>query len=324
VHVRSWRPLVLVALTLVLPALCTGPAPAATGPRERAALLELFTTDAALARARQGEQAAHARLARVRNDLDGVRTRLGVARANQRATQRALARRLNEIYRARPLDALGVLLASRSWTDVSTGLDLLDRLSRADSSLVRSARRWRSALRGQARTLRAAERRAQAEQGAWQARAEELRRADHAQRALLTQLRRARVRALTALAVAAHQDVQRARKVVRPQPHGGGSDTSPLPPVPSPPSIAAGSTLSVGSTAYSLPGHTASGLPVGQGICATDPRVIPLGTRFDVPGYGSCVAADTGSSVIGATIDIWMPDAQASVYGRQTITITFR
>jgi 3D (Asp-Asp-Asp) domain-containing protein len=36
------------------------------------------------------------------------------------------------------------------------------------------------------------------------------------------------------------------------------------------------------------------------------------------------VAADTGSSVIGATIDIWMPGPQADVYGTQTITITFR
>ena len=63
---------------------------------------------------------------------------------------------------------------------------------------------------------------------------------------------------------------------------------------------------------------------MGPGICATDPRVIPLGTRFDVPGYGPCVAADTGSAVIGATIDIWMPNERASVYGTQTITITFR
>ena len=112
---------------------------------------------------------------------------------------------------------------------------------------------------------------------------------------------------------------------MRPQPHGGGSD-----------SYAAAARADRArrsprarrsrspSTAYSLPGHTASGLPVGQGICATDPRVIPLGTRFDVPGYGPCVAADTGSAVIGATIDIWMPDARASVYGTQTITITFR
>jgi 3D (Asp-Asp-Asp) domain-containing protein len=324
VRVRFWRPLLLVVLALALPAARTGPAAAATGPRERAALVELFATDAALARAREGEQAAHARLARVRSDLQSVRVRLRVARANQRATQRALAQRLNEIYRARPLDALGVLLAARSWTDISDGLDLLDRLSQADSSLVRSARRWHSVLQGQSRTLRAAEQRAEAEQSAWEARVAELRRADRAQRALLAQLRRAHVRAVTVLAATARRDVERARKVVRPQPHGGGSETTPLPSAKPAPSLAAGSTLSVASTAYSLPGHTASGLPVGQGICATDPRVIPLGTRFDVPGYGSCVAADTGSSVIGARIDIWMPDAQASVYGSQTITITFR
>jgi 3D (Asp-Asp-Asp) domain-containing protein len=36
------------------------------------------------------------------------------------------------------------------------------------------------------------------------------------------------------------------------------------------------------------------------------------------------VAADTGSAVIGATIDLWMPNERASVYGTQTTTITFR
>lgn len=318
------RPLVLVSLALALPALQTTPAPAATGPRERAALLDLFATDAALVRARHGEVAAKARLARVRADLRSVRARLGVARANQRAAQRALAQRLNEIYRARPLDTLGVLLAARSWSDISEGLDLLDRLSRADSSLVRSARRWHATLRGQSRTLHAAEQRAAAEERGWEARVAELQRADRAHRALLAELRRARVRALPALVKTAHRDAERARTVVRPQPHGGGSDSSPLQAAPARPSLSAGSTLSVSATAYSLPGHTASGLPVGQGICATDPRVIPLGTRFDIPGYGSCVAADTGSSVIGATIDIWMPRAQAAVYGGHTITITFR
>src|SRR4029077_20065322 len=121
-------------------------------------------------------------------------------------------------------------------------------------------------------------------------------------------------------------DVERARLVVRPQPHGGGSTeaAAPPPPAPKPPSLAAGTTLSASSTAYSLPGRTASGLPVGQGICATDPRVIPLGTRFDVPGYGPCVDARTGSSVIGTTIEIWMASERAAVYGTQAITITFR
>ena len=34
------------------------------------------------------------------------------------------------------------------------------------------------------------------------------------------------------------------------------------------------------------PGRTASGLPVGVGVIAVDPAVIPLGTRVFVPGYG--------------------------------------
>jgi 3D (Asp-Asp-Asp) domain-containing protein len=324
VRVRSWRPFVLVFVALVLPAASSGTASAATGPRERAALVELFATHAALVRARDGADAAQARLARVRSELRSVRERLGVARSNQRASQRALAQRLNEIYRAHPLDTLGVLLASRSFADISQGLDLLDRLSRADGALVRSARRCRSALEGQSRTLRTAEGRAHAEQAAWEARVADLKHADEAQRALVRRLRREHVPALKVITATAERAVVRARAVVRPQPHGGGSETTPVPPAPPAPSLDAGTTLSVASTAYSLPGHTASGLPTGQGICATDPRVIPLGTRFDIPGYGVCVAADTGSTVIGATIDIWMPGAQADVYGRQTITITFR
>jgi 3D (Asp-Asp-Asp) domain-containing protein len=88
------------------------------------------------------------------------------------------------------------------------------------------------------------------------------------------------------------------------------------------PSSAPGSTLTVTATAYSLAGTTATGLPTGPGICATDPSVIPLGTRFSVPGYGECLAADTGGAVIGDTVDLWMPPAQATAWGRQTVTIT--
>jgi 3D (Asp-Asp-Asp) domain-containing protein len=328
VRVRIRRTLVLVVVALAVPVAAAPSAPAATGgARERAALLRLFATDAALARARESERAANARLSRVQADIRGLHSRLAVARSNERAAQRALALRLNEIYRARPLDTFAVVLEARSWSDVSAGLDLLDRLSSADSSLVASARRWQAALRRERRTLAASEASATSERAAWQARVTELERADRAHRGLLARLRRAHVHAVAALAATAHRDVERARLVVQPRPHGGGASSAPsppAPPAPKPPVVRPGATLSVSSTAYSLPGHTASGLPVGQGICATDPRVIPLGTRFDVPGYGPCVAADTGSSVIGATIDIWMPDVRASVYGTQTITITFR
>jgi 3D (Asp-Asp-Asp) domain-containing protein len=79
----------------------------------------------------------------------------------------------------------------------------------------------------------------------------------------------------------------------------------------------------VDTVAYHLPGRTASGLPVGVGVIAVDPSVIPLGTRVFVPGYGAAVAADVGSAIKGAVIDLWMPStAAARAWGRRTVTIT--
>ena len=66
-------------------------------------------------------------------------------------------------------------------------------------------------------------------------------------------------------------------------------------------------TLVVDAVAYHLPGNTASGLPVGVGVIAVDPTVIPLGTRVFVPGYGPAVAADVGIAIKGNIIDLWMP-----------------
>jgi 3D (Asp-Asp-Asp) domain-containing protein len=82
-------------------------------------------------------------------------------------------------------------------------------------------------------------------------------------------------------------------------------------------------TLTVTATGYSLPGRTSTGLPVGFGVVAVDPAVIPLGTRMSIPGYGEGVAADTGGAVRGITIDLWFPTlAAAMAWGRRTVTIT--
>jgi len=63
-------------------------------------------------------------------------------------------------------------------------------------------------------------------------------------------------------------------------------------------------------------------MPVGWGVVAVDPSVIPLGTKLHVPGYGDAVAADVGGGIKGATIDLWMPYAQCMQWGRRTVTVT--
>jgi len=51
-------------------------------------------------------------------------------------------------------------------------------------------------------------------------------------------------------------------------------------------------------------GRTAIGLKIGHGVVAVDPRIIPLGTRLFVEGYGHAVAADTGGAIKGHRIDL--------------------
>jgi 3D (Asp-Asp-Asp) domain-containing protein len=82
--------------------------------------------------------------------------------------------------------------------------------------------------------------------------------------------------------------------------------------------------MAVVATGYSLPGATATGLAAGWGVVAVDPSVIPLGTRMSIPGYGEGVAADVGSGISGAMIDLWFPsDADARAWGRRSVTISF-
>lgn len=55
-------------------------------------------------------------------------------------------------------------------------------------------------------------------------------------------------------------------------------------------------------------GRTRLGLQAGRGIVAVDPRVVSLGSKLFVPGYGEAVAGDTGGRVKGKRIDLGFPD----------------
>ncbi len=79
--------------------------------------------------------------------------------------------------------------------------------------------------------------------------------------------------------------------------------------VASPEGLSCSRTLNVYATWYTAAsaggsGVTATGTGVYKGIVAVDPRVIPLGTRMYIPGYGYGIAADTGGAVIGNHIDL--------------------
>lgn len=69
-------------------------------------------------------------------------------------------------------------------------------------------------------------------------------------------------------------------------------------------------------------GRTAIGLKIGHGVVAVDPRVIPLGTRLYIEGYGYAVAADTGGAIKGNRIDLAMNSRSTMrAFGRRKVVV---
>jgi 3D (Asp-Asp-Asp) domain-containing protein len=65
-------------------------------------------------------------------------------------------------------------------------------------------------------------------------------------------------------------------------------------------------------------GVTFSGERARHGIAAVDPRVIPLGSRLYVEGYGPALAADTGGAIKGLRIDLCFNSTrEARAWGRK-------
>lgn len=60
----------------------------------------------------------------------------------------------------------------------------------------------------------------------------------------------------------------------------------------------------------------------GFSSIAVDPRVIPLGTKLYIPGYGSAIAEDVGGGIKGNSIDVYFDsNSQALDWGSKWITV---
>ena len=85
--------------------------------------------------------------------------------------------------------------------------------------------------------------------------------------------------------------------------------------------------LTMQASAYSAqdPGngnYTATGSRLKKGIVSVDPKLIPLGTRLYIEGYGYAVADDVGGAIKGHRIDLaYDSRSEALQFGRQTVKV---
>ena len=57
-------------------------------------------------------------------------------------------------------------------------------------------------------------------------------------------------------------------------------------------------------------------------VIAVDPKVIPLGSKVWVEGYGVAIAGDTGGAIKGKKIDIFVKNKKAAYnWGRKKVTV---
>ncbi|MGE6377660.1 3D domain-containing protein [Peribacillus muralis] len=90
-------------------------------------------------------------------------------------------------------------------------------------------------------------------------------------------------------------------------------------------------TITVKATAYTAnckgcSGITATGLNLKKNpkvkAISVDPKVIPLGTKVHVEGYGEAIAADKGGAIKGNKIDVfYSSQSKALDWGRKTVKV---
>jgi len=286
----------------------------------QSALANLTSIESRLAQARAELASFRARSAQVREKRRAAAQELGITRGSLQAAQKALGLRLRTIYEEGDTDVLAVILGAGSLDDALSAVETLDLAARQDEDLLLSARAASRRLVRLTATL--ANRQRELDQ---------LAAARAAATASLADARGARLRTIASLGAARSANAGEIVELGRQARTLAAVQAAPPTPVATPgaPSIPAGPasagvrSLTVVATAYALPGRTASGRPVGWGVVAVDPSVIPLSSRLAIPGYGMGVAADTGGAIQGARIDVWFPTvAQALGWGSRTVTVT--
>jgi 3D (Asp-Asp-Asp) domain-containing protein len=306
---------------------------AALASKSRAAVLDLYSLDQQLAGAQSRLGALQSQTRSLRAERASLTQQVRVAKRGSQLAQGHLAARLRTLYEQGNVEPLEIVFGAKTIDEAMTSLDNLSRMTSQGDDVIRELKTARVSLASASRALSSRESALAAATRQATATANALASTRVARSAYLGSLaaeRRLTEQQISTVVAQAAAARQKTAQIARATSAGETTSIAAVTPAASTfasvaPSAAtaSGRTVTVSATGYALPGRTATGLPVGWGVVAVDPSVIPLGTHMTIPGYGEAVAADTGGAIIGSTIDLWFPTvAQANAWGRRVVTIT--
>ena len=264
------------------------------------------------------------RLDDIKASISEEQKRLDECQAQLNERQDALEKRLRGTYKSNDVGYLDVVMGAGDFSDFLNRVDMINYIADEDRQLISSFQDAKhgveekiaslsdkqNELAGTIDQLNAAQSNLVAAKSHQQETVNSLKSRKLANDGQLAQ---AQAEA-SAIEARMNQIQQQAMAAPAPEDGDGGYD--------SPPPATGGSSYSMTATAYCLGGTTATGMRVGRGVIAVDPRVIPLGTRVHVSGYGDAIAADTGGAIQGNRIDVWLPCGEAYAWGVRSVTVT--
>ena len=251
------------------------------------------------------------RSAGLSEEIENVTAEVDAGRVKLSAKRRALALRARSMYVNGRASNIEMLLSSEDFSDFLSRTDLVRKVTTQDAKMIESVRSASERLEA---SLAELGRKKSEVDGA---------KKDLSERK--SRLEDARTERNLVLARAGEQ-----REAVERRTGEIESKMRELnPPRPSDPvtGTPTGRYLTMMATAYSplepgLSESTASGMRAQRGVVAVDPRVIPLGTRVHVEGYGNAIAGDTGSAIKGMRIDLCFDTLEeVEAYGWRVVRV---
>jgi 3D (Asp-Asp-Asp) domain-containing protein len=295
--------------------------------KSRDAVLGLYSLDQQLATSQARLAALQERALSLREQRLLLTRELHIAHHGVRLAQHDLGMQVRELYEQGTVEPLEIVLGAKSLDEAMANLDSLTQASKQGESVLAELKLARRRIASESHLLASREAALASATRAAQATAAALTRSRTERASYIASLaseRRLNEGQIATLVAQARAAQARSALLAHAR---VSADSAPVAmplaaPVSAPEPVAGGRAVTVSATGYSLAGSTATGLPVGWGVVAVDPAVIPLGTHMSIPGYGEAVAADTGGAIVGNTIDLWFPTVgQANEWGRRTVTI---